>query len=422
MRFMVMCAVTLSVISTPLSKAVCAAEIDILVKKLVEKGVLNPGEAQQILNETKEEAKIQLAKGEAPSVPTWVQNIKLKGDLRTRYQWQKQKTGTSTKANNRDRARIRFRLGMEAKVNDQVKVLAGLATGSADPRSTNQTLQDFFQTPDIRIDYAYAQYMPFSWLTLSGGKVKNPLWKPSGLLWDSDIYPDGASMNMTWSAYPKFDTFLNTGFFVLDEASGYNADPVMWAIQPGFKWGVTDQADIKASFNYYGFNGLKGKLADHRSSPATNTLATDARGGYLYNYDCFGGSAEIGFKNPFGDQGIFANLPYMAAMGDLIHNPDPGEDRTGWLIGGKIGYSKVSKPGNWQAIYTYRKLEKDAWLDVFPDSDFYGGATDVKGHEIKFNYGLLDNVTFGAGYYNTQRLSGDKRKEDLFQADIVFKF
>jgi polyhydroxyalkanoate synthesis regulator phasin len=212
LRVFMLTAIIASISYLPYKEYAYAAEIDILVRKLVEKGVLNPGEAQQILNETKEETKIQLAKGESPSAPKWVQNIKVKGDLRTRYQWQKQETGTTTKADDRDRARIRVRVGMDAKVNDQVNIAAGLSTGGTDPRSTNQTLENFFQTPDIRLEYAYAQYLPFSWMAMSGGKVKNPLWRPSSMLWDSDIYPDGASMNLSWKAYPKFDTFLNAGF------------------------------------------------------------------------------------------------------------------------------------------------------------------------------------------------------------------
>jgi polyhydroxyalkanoate synthesis regulator phasin len=421
LKLMFVCLMLVAMIGLSMPQQAQAAEIDILVRKLVEKGVLSPGDAQQILNETKEEAKVQLAKGEAPGVPKWVQNVKIKGDLRTRYQWEEKKSGTATKANDRNRARIRLRLGVDAKINDQVQLAAGLATGGADPRSTNQTLQDFFQTPDIRLDYAYAQYMPFSWMSLSGGKIKNPLWRPSAMLWDGDIYPDGAGVNLAWSAYPKFDTFVNAGFFILDESSSYNADPIMWAVQPGFKWGMTDQADLRATFNYYGFNGLKGKKGGYNdASPKTNSA--DADGNYLYNYDSIGASAELGFKKPFGDQGIFAHLPYMSVLGDFIYNTDPKEDRTGWLIGGKIGYSKVSKPGQWQGKYTYRKLQKDAWLDIFPDSDFYGGDTGVKGHEAKFNYGLLNNVNLGLGYYYTENLSGTKRKENLFQADLVFKF
>jgi hypothetical protein len=309
---------------------------------------------------------------------------------------------------------------MDAKVNDKVNVASGLATGGTDPRSTNQTLDNFFETPDIRLEYAYVLYVPFNQTVFSAGKIQNPLWRPSGLLWDSDIFPNGISMDLAWDIRPEFSTFLNTGFFVLDESSGYNADPVMWAVQPGFRWGLTEKLDIKGAFNYYGFNGLKGKAGENRSNPATNT--TDTGGRYVYKYDSIGASAELGFKKPFDYNGFFENLAYMGIFGDFIYNSDPSNDRHGWLIGAKIGHAGVKEPGQWQGVYNFRKLQKDAWLDIFPDSDFYGGATDVKGHEIKFHYGLMKNVNFTAGYFHSERLSGGKRKENLFQADLVFKF
>ena len=63
-----------------------AGEIDLLLQKLVDKGVLTAGEAQQIGTETKEQVKSEIAKGKYSSLPEWVQNIKMKGDFRVRYQ------------------------------------------------------------------------------------------------------------------------------------------------------------------------------------------------------------------------------------------------------------------------------------------------------------------------------------------------
>ena len=399
-----------------------AGEVDILVDKLVEKGILTPVETQIILDETKQEVAKEVAQGKSYALPSWVQKMKFKGDLRTRYQWQEQDTTTGTDGIDRNRARVRFRLGMKADVTDKVVVGAGLATGGTDPRSTNETLDNTFETPDIRLDYAYAQYTPYSWATLTGGKIKNPLWRPSDLLWDSDINPDGVAISLKGSAYPSVDLFLNSGLFILDESSGEQADPIMWVVQPGFKWQITDMVALKGSFDYYGFNGLKGKALAHRSDADTNTIATDPRGGYLYDYNSYGTSAELGFKKPFGSDGIFEYVPYLAGFGGYHHNPDSGDEDDAWVIGSKIGYEKVKKQKQWQVKYMYKRLERDSWLDVFPDSDFYGGATDVKGHEVILEYGLLDNVILGLDYYNTQRLSGDARKENLFQADIVFKF
>ena len=407
-----------------MSGSASAGEVDILVRKLVEKGILTAGEAQQIMTETKEEARTQIAKGESPSVPQWTQNIKLKGDFRGRYQYQERGTGTTKEPIDRHRARIRLRLGADCKVNDKVMVGAGLATGSdADPRSTNQTLQDSFSKKPIWLDYAYGQYQPFGCLSLTGGKFKNPIWTPqSDLLWDSDINPEGVAANYSYAVCgcPKVDLFTNTGFFIIDEGSGWTADPVMWAIQPGFNWGITDKISLKSSFNGYLMSGLEGKTPDWTTS--TNTYNTAPLTGLKYNYSSYGASGELGVKEPFGKKGLCSYFPYIGAFADFITNPDPSSDNDGWLVGGRIGYEKVSNANEWQAKYSYRKLEKDAWLDFLPDSDFYGGETGVKGHEVIFEYGLGKNVWLAFDYYRTENLYGTKKKEDLFQADVNLKF
>ena len=387
-----------------------AGEVDILVDKLVEKGFLTPVEAQIILDETKQEVAKEVAQGESYALPKWVQNIKFKGDLRTRYQWEKQKGSEE-----RHRGRIRFRLGSEMKVTEGLKVAAGLATGGTDPRSTNETLDNTFETPDIRLDYAYAQYVPVSWLTLQGGKIKGtPFWTPSDLLWDSDINPDGVAVNLNYGLSSNIDAFFNTGLFILDESSSDTSDPFMYVLQPGVDVKLSDGINLKTAVSYYGFDNIKGSALDYSSG--TNSLSG---GGLRYNYDSLGVSTEIGFKNPLGIEAV----PYFALIGEYINNFDPSSDNNGFLVGCSVGDKKVGKKGQWQAKYLYRRLERDAFPDTFPDSDFYGGETNAKGHEAIFQYGLLDNVILGLDYYYSEPIKGAaKNKEHLLQTDIVFKF
>ena len=86
-----------------------AGEIDILLNKLVEKGVLTSSEAEQIKTETQEEVRAEIAAGKYSSLPAWIQNTKLKGDFRLRYQYDR----TINSANAQNRARTRLRLGLE---------------------------------------------------------------------------------------------------------------------------------------------------------------------------------------------------------------------------------------------------------------------------------------------------------------------
>ncbi|MFH1847514.1 MAG: putative porin [Candidatus Omnitrophota bacterium] len=389
-----------------------AGEMDILVEKLVEKGILTRQDAQEVLDETRKEiAEEEQKQKKSSQTPEWVEKIKVKGDFRTRYQWEDRETNET-----RGRARIRFRLGSEIQVTENVKVGAGLATGGADPRSTNETLDNTFETPDIRLDYAYGQYQPVSEMILKAGKIhKMPFWHPSDFIWDSDINPDGVSLGFNSEVYSKTDIYFNTACFVLDESSTDTSDPFMYVIQPGIDTCFFDKfMDFKMALTYYGFYNAAGTTLSYSSG--TNTLSN---GVLKYNYDSLGVSSEIGFNNIF-DSDI---VPYIAVIWDYICNFDPANNKNGFLIGCKIGDEKVKKQKQWQAGYNYRRLERDAFPDTFPDSDCYSGGTDVKAHEIVFNYGLLDNVILGIDYYYSEPVSRDPdQKEHLLQTDILLKF
>ncbi len=97
-----------------------------------------------------------------------MQNTKLKGDLRLRYQYKHEKA-TNDYAKDTHLGRLRARLGLESKVNDKIIAGIGIATNSGgDPRSTNISFGDknggFSSKMEVRLDYAYAKYMPLSWL------------------------------------------------------------------------------------------------------------------------------------------------------------------------------------------------------------------------------------------------------------------
>ncbi|MFH1791289.1 MAG: hypothetical protein ABH885_04830, partial [Candidatus Omnitrophota bacterium] len=118
-KIMLVAVMVAAVISLLSGTRAMAGEINLLVDKLVQKGILTPAEAQIILDETKAEVAKELAKGEAETAPGWTQKMKIKGDVRFRTQadWGKNDGGTSfANANYRLRERIRVRLGVEGKV------------------------------------------------------------------------------------------------------------------------------------------------------------------------------------------------------------------------------------------------------------------------------------------------------------------
>jgi len=80
------------------------------------------------------------------------------------------------------------------------------------------------------------------------------------------------------------------------------------------------------------------------------------------------------------------------------------------------------KQGDFQFVYSRRWLEKDSWLDAYPDSDFYSGATDVKGDRYTLSYGIARDFAISANYFNSKPIKNNKKEEKIIQIDIITKF
>ena len=403
--------------------AAAAGEVDVLVNKLVEKGLLTPMEAQIIVDESAQHVAKEIAEGKSATLPAWVQNMKLKGDLRVRYQYERKSSNTDA----RERGRLRYRLGIETKVVENVKAAAGFASGGPDPRSTNQTFEDSFAHGDLRLDYAYAEWTPVKEAKIALGKfdAKNYIWAPTDMLWDTDIRPAGGSINYERNITGDIDGFANTGVWVMDEnANSDRPAPFLTFLQSGVKWG-NEKVDAKFACNYYNFHGAQGRALDWCRGTNTGITKTNndggCSGGLTYDYNAAGFSTELGAAKLFG--GLSLNVDErIAVFMDFIHNTDANDNTNGWTTGMRFGNAKLKEKGQWQASYMFTRLEKDAWLDVLPDSDRKGGDTNIRGHELLLEYGLNKNVTLGIDYYQTARLTGTKDPERLIQLDTVFKF
>ena len=404
-----------------------AAEVDILINKLVEKKIITQDEATQLIADMakegpRENAEIktivaEAAKEEAKNnkqvLPSWVQNMTISGDFRTRYQTE---DVSNDGLPSRDRWRIRLRTGVESKINDQWKVGFGFATGGgsdgSDPISRNQTLENEFQAPSLRVDYAYAQYTPNKNVTIMAGKFKNPLWTTKDLIWDGDANPDGLAATFNFKASDKINFFITPAYFILEEDKASKNDPAMIAIQPGMNWKINDSVNLKVAGAYYDNMNVKGS---DMSLWSQGTNSRDSNKKWIYDLSSTAFEAEASFKLPFF-------LKNASLFGEHIKS-DADTDNTGWLAGIKLGDEKVKELGQWQFIYNYRNLEKDGWVDWLPDSDFYNGKTGVKGSEYELTFGLRKNVTFGLDYYADQPIVNLSNKNmKVLQVDLVVKF
>jgi polyhydroxyalkanoate synthesis regulator phasin len=414
-----------------------AAEVDVLINKLVEKGLLTHQEAGQLLNEmqkegarqetTVKETAEQVAKDTAQKtvkeeaktwakIPDWVNRIHFNGDFRLRYQYQNIEKSNGVDQD-RNRGRYRWRFGAVGDVTEDKKwqVGFGLSSGEGDPRSTNQTFASSFEKPGVRINLAYAKYQPFEWLTAIGGQMKNPLYQVQDLMWDTDITPQGVAVPIKYSWKDDGYFFITPALFVLDEFKATGDDAYMFVLQPGVGMNINKSMWFKAAFSWYYNNDIKGNNLKWSSE----SNSRDAKGNYIYEYSSIGLDGEFGF---LFDGPI--NMQHFAFFGQFVKS-DADNDDSAWLAGFRFG-CPVKKLLDWEIRYSYRRLEKDSVLDILPDSDFYSGKTNSQGHEVRFNFGLAKNVVFAIDYYRTEKIDYAAGKtsepEDLVQVDINFKF
>lgn len=406
---------------------VWGSEMEILVLKLKEKGILTETEAQSLIQDAQNEYDAEIRNQIRESikddlkdvVPGWVRNGKMSGDLRLRYQFDDHNNSRI----DRHRGRIRFRLGMETTLTEQLSVGFRLATGSSsDQTSANQTFTNSFSSKSIWLDRAYARFKLNDNWSFTGGKMKNPFYHTS-LLWDGDVSPEGLAAQAVYDLGEKTRFFMNAGYFTLREDSSSKNDPYLAAIQAGITSEVFDRK-VKVAAALYEYQDLEDQDVT-RVSPAcstyTNTLY-DANGDgianelrYEYRILDLNAQAEL-FTCKIREQ----EMPFVA-FGNYLTNLSHGvQDDYGWLAGFKFG--KAKKAGDWQLGYNYRFVGQDCVPSFMNDSDFHGGGTNGKGHQFKCSYKAHKNTMLSLSLFDTKEAHGSHVKQQTAQLDIAIKF
>jgi hypothetical protein len=326
-------------------------------------------------------------------------------------------------------------------VNNKLEVGLGLATGlNSDTsstsssykdaiRSTNQSFDGSFAKKPFNLDYAYAKWSASPWATVIGGKMllKDVLWEPGDLMWDTDITPEGSVLILGKKVGPA-DLFLNTGYFILEEDDPSGDDPWVFHLQPGLKTKLTDAISLKTALSWYYF-----AVGNTTLSGSTNTNSWSSGNQAMPNKDVVNllPAFELSINEPFNALPVpaFLNVAKLKLFGEYVANINdskPDDGKNGFMLGMAMGADKIKDFGDWQFKYAYASLGRDAVLDILPDSDRYGGKTSMRGHEWAFEYGVGKNTWLALDIYRTQRIpyvgNYSNKPQTLVQVDWNMKF
>ncbi|WP_336333977.1 putative porin [Pseudomonas putida] len=396
-------------LSTPASAAVDAK----LLEMLRANGSINQAQYNELqadlAQETKEKA-AQKAQSERMSSfeqkVAWAAKTQIKGDVRLRYE-DVNVDNPISRSGNQDRERVRARVGFYSEINPQVDAGVRVATGSsADARSTNQSLDNYFEKKSLWVDLAYLDWHPTAVpnLHLIGGKMMQPWVSMGDIIWDSDINPEGVAVTYKTNLGPA-EVFGSLGHYNLkDNVDGdgvqFKHDAQLYHGQLGTKFNAADTVKVTVGGSIYGYDNDK-------ASAALRSL-----GNTTDEFNLVEGFGQVDFTG-------FA-IP-LSAYGQFVKNTEStdGKDKA-WLAGLK------TKVGSWSLDYNYRDVQRNAVVSLFTDSDFGNGFTGSRGHKFKVGYEIDKNFALGAAYMMAKtdysNLPNSDADVDTLQVDLEAKF
>jgi hypothetical protein len=330
----------------------------------------------------------------------FIDKLEVNGDLRVRYEQVEKDVDNEDK---NDRWRQRFRLGMKFNNPEEgYKIAAGLATGGSDATSTNDTYSDdsFFDTGDIRLDYAYGEHK-MDCFKFIAGQQKNP-WETTWLFWDSDVRPVGLTGNYTMDAF-----FVTAGAYdvrYIDKDVAY-----MYAVQGGAKMEM-----VTAALGYYTYNRV-----DEILDPL---VFANMNKDYSYDIIDFYVSSDIKADpvkiKPYGQ--VFYNMGAEGEKGQsVIAGLDPEEENLGWIVGCETKIDKFS------VSLDYAQVGADSVIQGLKDADFGSqlNSTDVEGFKIGLGYSITKNFGLAAAAFLYEAKERDLDQDPkTYQFDMNYKF
>ena len=375
----------------------------------------------------------------------------------------------------RNLMRLRARLGLAAQVTDDLSVNLRLATGNTvNPVSTNQTLGNNFNRLTFQLERAYMTYKPVEGLSLYAGRMPS-IFRTSELVWDEDLNFDGFGATyqeksgvvrpfVSVGAYSVQNTAFD--FPSTRSVKSSSRDRWLFALQVGEDAKITDDVSLSAAAAYYHFTNMRGEPSSLCDAPTAEFACNtdDSRPAFMQYGNTLYALRNLQIQNADDPQfqyfglasrfriaSVTSRLDWtmpnaMHLLFDLeyaynfgydksevlrlgpVNNYGQGDDspydggNKAWLTQLQIGHLDVAERGKWHLRGGYRRLESDALVDAYTDSDFHLGGTNAKGFFMAGAIGFTHNAWFSAQYFGATEVSGSPFAVDVLQFDVHARF
>jgi hypothetical protein len=450
-----------------------------IVKDEISKQVaaeVRPGVVSDVVKEAKAEGW-----GIPASLPEWLSRVRVLGDVVVRAQEDtyghgnavnaypdyqsinaaggNTKAGTNEYLNTTDdrfRLRFRARFGLEATLSDAFSAGVRLSTGSlTDPSSASQNAGAEFARYTAGFDQAWIRWdyntaSRFSIASVTSGRIPNPWFAPTELVWARDVNFDGVAvtgrLGIGDGSADQSHFFATAGGFpVQEQPLVYENDKWLVGAQLGsfIRWEGGPQLKIAGA--YYDFIRAEGVRNSFLSTLTNYTAPPFIRFGNTYfqisnttdsTVNLYGLAARFrvadlaaSFELPVGDAHRLTlnaeaarNVGFSTADVLVRTGATVAPRANGYVADLRFGDGTVSHLGDWRAVVGYRYVERDAVIDSLTDADFHTGGTNVKGYYLWGELGLAKDVWMRLRYMAGSIIDGPQFNLDVLQLDLNARF
>ncbi|MCU0858172.1 MAG: putative porin [Pontiellaceae bacterium] len=350
---------------------------------------------EQLETEQSGKSETGLIKNKAPG---WSSDTKFTGDFMYIYLCQFVDSDSPETAD-QNRQRVRLRAGAFGKVTDRIDYGIRLATGGASAVNANQDI-DGGSKKEVRFDQYYVDLHPelLHGMHLFMGKIPQPWLNRTGLIWDSDLNPEGIAAVCTGTSSNGLNLMANFGSFVIRENG--SDDLRLWSAQ------VAGETELTGTTARLGLSGFYYQNEKNQGAVSGMTTGANTPGTGFNLIECFG---SVDLKSP---------LPVNLTGQYVVNTEAAVRHNSAGLFGIMVGNAKSK--GAWEAGYNYRITETDAVPDGFNEATFGGGRTGTKGHSILLKYCVTKNV-FGQ-FAGSLATDTQNRRIDIYQLCVNFRF
>ncbi len=447
------------------SAAPAFADMETLLDKLHEKGVLGDDDYQQMRTEARadrhaealknageaeKEQKAKASSASALKVPEALKSMELYGDLRLRYENRIARAADDTKTSEeRQRWRYALRVGLRGDVSDDFFYGVRLDTGTygrsawvtmADDNAatgapgTSKASQSNKSTDAIAVGLAFIGWKPTDWAQVIAGRQTNPLYTTS-MVWDPDITPEGLSEKFSYKLNDNASLFAVAGQYLYSQVGkrsgawtsakldgpnlglGSSQSAILFAYEIGGAYKFSENTSTKAAVNFYKYRLTADETVFNSNFLGTGGSVADLGIRHLQVVEI---PMDVRFPVASLSGMVFADYAWNTqgnTRADASATPQIEGQNKALMIGLSLASSGVpqsanqgpalgssAKKGTWEVRTYYQRTQQFALDQNMLDSDFFE-RTNTVGYYIAGGYSPANGIITTLRYGKAKRLN-----------------